>query len=281
MKDKKRGFTLVELLVVIAIIALLLAVLMPALNVARELANTAVCGSNLSQITKALYLYMMNYDENTVFAIRNANSPGDTALYWMGKLGKYMGDPMYGEQYEKGEVIKVLICPSAPAKRADEGVDLSSLGNDGLAGKAKVPWTQRRIHEEDNEYRETIGGYGINAWIAYDSFYPTRSSGSSAFKKHIDIPNETPIFADCTWICGWPLKLSLNPAPTAAQVEILNCPWLAASTNEMWHFLIDRHRMKINIAFKDTHVETVPLNKLWSLPWHRDFEKTDTVNLPR
>lgn len=57
MPSKKKAFTLVELLVVIAIIALLLSILMPSLQRAREAGRRAVCLSNLQQLTLAWNLY--------------------------------------------------------------------------------------------------------------------------------------------------------------------------------------------------------------------------------
>ncbi len=65
-KRSEAGFTLVELLVVIAIIALLMAVLLPALNKARTQAKRIVCLSNLRQLVAAWMAYADNYDGKLV-----------------------------------------------------------------------------------------------------------------------------------------------------------------------------------------------------------------------
>jgi prepilin-type N-terminal cleavage/methylation domain-containing protein/prepilin-type processing-associated H-X9-DG protein len=64
--DKQKAFTLIELLVVIAIIAILMAILFPALNRAREQGRRAVCLSNLKQLALAWIMYADENDEKIV-----------------------------------------------------------------------------------------------------------------------------------------------------------------------------------------------------------------------
>jgi prepilin-type N-terminal cleavage/methylation domain-containing protein len=73
---KKRGFTLIELLVVISIIALLIAILLPSLARAKELANRAVCSANVRGIIQSMFIYAQSNQSQFPATMASATTAG-------------------------------------------------------------------------------------------------------------------------------------------------------------------------------------------------------------
>jgi prepilin-type N-terminal cleavage/methylation domain-containing protein/prepilin-type processing-associated H-X9-DG protein len=86
VKRPANAFTLIELLVVIAIIALLVSILMPSLQKAKEMAKDVVCASHQKNVSYAMFLYAQDYNDqipvNTMYA------PGWYWLNWGMRIGR-------------------------------------------------------------------------------------------------------------------------------------------------------------------------------------------------
>jgi len=107
MKICRRGFTLIELLVVIAIIAILAAMLLPALGSARETARRTACMSNLKQQGLAFMLYIEAYNNYCPTAFVGGSYEGGT--WWPQLLSDAAGM----------KSLKLFQCPSEPVTIAD------------------------------------------------------------------------------------------------------------------------------------------------------------------
>lgn len=120
-KRSIEAFTLVELLVVISIIALLLAILMPSLQKAREQAKRVACMNNLHQCHIALVVYSQDYQQNyPPHDNFPSNSGSDWSqkhpqfAYWLSKYERVNWTSRFYSSYIKDH--KVLSCPNIGAE---------------------------------------------------------------------------------------------------------------------------------------------------------------------
>jgi prepilin-type N-terminal cleavage/methylation domain-containing protein/prepilin-type processing-associated H-X9-DG protein len=139
LRTRQVGFTLIELLVVIAVIALLMGILMPALNMAKKQGQGVRCLSNLKQIGLALHMYADDYDRKVLRAEATKNlKPGQDPVYWptayMGYIGGSKTDDV-SYYYE----VDVYDCPSYPEKEQTIDYIVSSFNFQNPGGECWEP----------------------------------------------------------------------------------------------------------------------------------------------
>ena len=180
-RSTRRGFTLVELLVVIGIIALLISILLPSLNKARESANTVKCLSNLRQISTALALQQA--EKRTIQPTSGpltmaAADPSRQKYLWITKSTGTIGPadwmtavvrylklkPQNGEFLTPGESVNGMFqCPSDP------DLDRSQPGH----------WPGPNVENFGAPYYDYFpASYGINVDISSIKDFSSTSSGS-------------------------------------------------------------------------------------------------------
>ncbi len=148
MAMKKRAFTLIELLVVIAIIAVLMAILLPSLNMARDQAKRMHCVSNVKNLTLAWILYKDDNDARLV-----GGFPNRTSDAWM--RGPTGNDPDPIEQKKEGlrqgklfayvKNVNVYQCPSDQRQMRPPQYAFGSFSISGPMNGEEKEWSNRHL----------------------------------------------------------------------------------------------------------------------------------------
>ena len=264
MEMKRRGFTLIELLVVIAIIALLLAILMPSLSIAKKKAQAVVCKANLKQW--GLIFLMYTQDNNERFW--EDHTGGGTQGKWM---------PMLSESY--GDVDEFRFCPSAKKPNGP-------VGGIGTRFKQWGPGPLMVAAGFGPDEEKNSGSYGTNLWINGGScWYGLQKLhwGKSTARGAYDIP----MISDSVWFGGQPMSpndadvtRNAGDVPSSeTYYEEMN-PTSPSFGWDMTRVCINRHQKKINITFMDGSTRPVKLTELWSLKWHKDYQRVAEMDIP-
>ena len=153
---KTRGFTLIELLVVIAIIAILAAMLLPALQSARERGRRGSCISNLKQIGTALMQYSQDNREKTpTGACRTSTTVSTSLLADLSVDGSANGlQVLVGNEYLTD--FGVYACPSSTVKT---GTGTETMNYDASTANLSYGYVPGYI----------AGNYGSESAVAADS----------------------------------------------------------------------------------------------------------------
>ena len=243
MKKEQRAFTLIELLVVIAIIALLMAILMPALQRVKRQAKAVACQANLRQWG---VIWSMYADDNDGYFMPGHVSERAAEYRWIGVLQSYYSDP------------KIRFCPTATKQLSEGGHNPFSAWGLGFGAGSG-------IGQSEEQTEGFFGSYGVNGYCNNPPREITtlwaRPLKNNWRGPNVEGASYVPLFLDAFWTNAWPLHTDSPPE--------YDGQW---PSNNMCRFCLNRHSGTVNSVFLDFSVRKAGLKELWKLKWHRQSD---------
>jgi len=259
-KRRTSGFTLIELLVVIAIIALLMAILMPALQRVKFQARSVACISKLKQW--GLFFSMYAEDYNSRFMKGFSNQP--TANRWVNALGDYY---KWDDEF--------TCCPNATKPWVDKnGVNSNAEGTD-IGVTMAWGYISQSHWIYMGEQQQMKGSYGINGWVVDpdpgEEPHQERG-GPECFWRGPSVAGAgyVPLFMEGQRYNGMPLHTDTPPAYSGEEWN---------DNAQMGRFCLDRHDGFAGCLFLDFSARKVGLKELWTLKWHRKYIQSGLYTL--
>jgi len=243
------AFTLIELLVVIAIIALLMAVLLPAVERARKQARAVVCRAQLRQWGTTLALYLEEHDGRFP-RDDNSDVPGMSIL--TGVYSRWDADPNNPRRYHSVRTEGIACCPVATRTLGDRGVTGGAAAVYG--GGAFAAW---EIIEPGPPFR---GSYGLNRNVFSVLWEAPNIVDRRPYLEVFSLKRRDNI----------PLLLD-SPLPSYGMTNERRPPPPIEPSGSEGGLLINRHNGTINGLFLDWSVRPIGLKELWTLRWCRYF----------
>jgi prepilin-type N-terminal cleavage/methylation domain-containing protein len=238
----RTGFTLVELLVVIAIIGMLMALLVPAVQMARESGRRATCMNNQKNLGSAVIQYALNREKfPPSFSVQLPASNPPQMVGWIPPMLQYIEQNALYQNFQtntwptfasgfKGAQINTLVCPSrSPTNTPFPSSYIANCGapdapiSSGYPATSPIPSTDWRengvFFDAYSSVLAKANGWPVPPTVTTDQTYIGKADGTQF----------TMMFTESTDALDW---LNLTAAPVSLPSDL--APPLTQTTGESW-----------------------------------------------